>query len=151
MTENIFIIASGTGGHVIPARNISNMLIKKKYNVIWIGTSTGIENRLVNNKNIIIKHINFRMYKMNIFDVHIKNGEVIDGTGAPKFKSDIVIDKGKIIGVFHAENGDVRDPSENHFYDFVYKFIEIIKIFNIINTNSSFCSYGNIASIHHFI
>ena len=35
---------------------------------------------------------------MNIFDVHIKNGEVIDGTGAPKFKSDIVIDKGKIIG-----------------------------------------------------
>ena len=52
---------------------------------------------------------------MNIFDVHIKNGEVIDGTGAPKFKSDIVIDKGKIIGVFPAENGDVRDPSENHF------------------------------------
>ena len=30
---------------------------------------------------------------MNIFDVHIKNGEVIDGTGAPKFKSDIVINK----------------------------------------------------------
>ena len=55
------------------------------------------------------------MCKMNIFDVHIKNGEVIDGTGAPKFKSDIVIDKGKIIGVFPAENGDVRDPSENHF------------------------------------
>ena len=52
---------------------------------------------------------------MNIFDVHIKNGEVIDGTGAPKFKSDIIIDKGKIIGVFPAENGDVRDPSENHF------------------------------------
>ena len=52
---------------------------------------------------------------MNIFDVHIKNGEVIDGTGAPKFKSDIVINKGKIIGIFPAENGDVRDPSENHF------------------------------------
>ena len=52
---------------------------------------------------------------MNIFDVHIKNGEVIDGTGAPKFKSDIVIDKGKIIGVFPSENGDVREPSENHF------------------------------------
>ena len=52
---------------------------------------------------------------MNIYDVHIKNGEIIDGTGAPKFKSDIVIDNGKIIGVFPAENGDVRDPSENHF------------------------------------
>ena len=29
---------------------------------------------------------------MHTYDVHIKNGEVIDGTGAPKFKSDIVID-----------------------------------------------------------
>ena len=52
---------------------------------------------------------------MHTYDVHIKNGEVIDGTGAPKFKSDIVIDNGKIIGVFPPENGDVRDPSENHF------------------------------------
>ena len=24
------------------------------------------------------------------YDIHIKNGEIIDGTGAPKFKSDIV-------------------------------------------------------------
>ena len=52
---------------------------------------------------------------MHIYDVYIKNGEVIDGTGAPKFKSDIVIDNGKIIGVFPPENGDIRDPSENHF------------------------------------
>ena len=52
---------------------------------------------------------------MHTYDIHIKNGEVIDGTGAPKFKSDIVIDNGKIIGVFPPENGDVRDPSENHF------------------------------------
>ena len=52
---------------------------------------------------------------MHTYDVHIKNGEVIDGTGAPKFKSDIVIDNGKIIGVFPPENGDVREPSENHF------------------------------------
>ena len=52
---------------------------------------------------------------MHTYDVHIKNGEVIDGTGAPKFKSDIVIDNGKIIGVFPPENGDVRDPSENHY------------------------------------
>ena len=52
------------------------------------------------------------MCKMNIFDVHIKNGEVIDGTGAPKFKSDIVIDKGKIIGVFPPENGDDREGGD---------------------------------------
>ena len=51
---------------------------------------------------------------MNIFDVHIKNGEVIDGTGAPKFKSDIVIDKGKY-RVFPAENGE-WDPQKIIFY-----------------------------------
>ena len=49
------------------------------------------------------------------YDIHIKNGEIIDGTGAPKFKSDIVIDKGKIIGIFPPENGDIRDDSEKHF------------------------------------
>ena len=49
------------------------------------------------------------------YDIHLKNGEIIDGTGAPKFKSDIVIDKGKIIGIFPPENGDVRNVSDNHF------------------------------------
>ena len=49
------------------------------------------------------------------YDIHVKNGEIIDGTGAPKFKSDIVIDKGKIIGIFPPENGDVRNVSDNHF------------------------------------
>ena len=50
---------------------------------------------------------------MNIFDIHIKNGEIIDGTGAPKFKSDIVIDKGKII-----ESGthDELIEKKSHYY-----------------------------------
>ncbi len=52
---------------------------------------------------------------MHVYDIHIKNGEIIDGTGAPKFKSDIVIDKGKIIGIFPPENADVRNVLENHF------------------------------------
>ena len=49
------------------------------------------------------------------YDLHIKNAEVIDGTGAPKFKADIIVDKGRIIGVFNPDNIDIRDPSENHF------------------------------------
>ena len=52
---------------------------------------------------------------MNTYDIHIKNGEVIDGTGAPKFKSDVIIDKGKIIGVFPSHHDDVREKSDNHF------------------------------------
>ena len=49
------------------------------------------------------------------YDLHIKNGEIIDGTGAPKFKADIVVDKGKIIGVFCPDNDDIRDASDNHY------------------------------------
>ena len=79
---------------------------------------------------------------MNIFDVHIKNGEVIDGTGAPKFKSDIVIDKGKIIGVFPPENGDVRDPSENHFLS---NFRAKLSLFSPIS-----CLYSAIIDSHLF-
>ena len=56
---------------------------------------------------------------MHIYDIHIKNGEIIDGTGAPKFKSDIVIDKGKIIGIFPPENADVRDVAENHLLSYI--------------------------------
>ena len=52
---------------------------------------------------------------MNTYDILIKNGEVIDGTGAPKFKSDVIIDKGKIIGVFPSHHDDVREKSDNHF------------------------------------
>jgi N-acyl-D-amino-acid deacylase len=49
------------------------------------------------------------------YDLHIKNGEVVDGTGAPRFKADVIVDKGKIIGVFCPDNEDIRDKSENHF------------------------------------
>ena len=56
-----------------------------------------------------------KVYKMFKYDLHIKNGEIIDGTGAPKFKADIVVDKGKIIGVFCPDNDDIRDASDNHY------------------------------------
>ena len=52
---------------------------------------------------------------MNTYDIHIKNAEVIDGTGAPKFKSDVVVDKGKIIGVFPSNHDDVRDRVRETF------------------------------------
>ena len=63
----------------------------------------------------MVKALNILESLIMEYDIHIKNGEIIDGTGAPKFKSDIVIDKGKIIGIFPPENGDIRDDSEKHF------------------------------------
>jgi UDP-N-acetylglucosamine--N-acetylmuramyl-(pentapeptide) pyrophosphoryl-undecaprenol N-acetylglucosamine transferase len=38
MTKKIMIASSGTGGHVIPALNISELLLSKGYEIIWIGT-----------------------------------------------------------------------------------------------------------------
>ena len=50
MKKNIFIVATGTGGHVIPAKNIASLLINSNYTVTWIGTKHGIENQIVNDK-----------------------------------------------------------------------------------------------------
>ncbi len=57
MKKNVLIIASGTGGHVIPAKNISQKLIKMGYEVTWVGTRFGIENKLLADENIKIRHV----------------------------------------------------------------------------------------------
>ena len=58
MKKNIFIVASGTGGHVIPAKNIASLLIDSNYTITWIGTKHGIENKIVNDKRISFKYLN---------------------------------------------------------------------------------------------
>ena len=58
MKQVIFIVASGTGGHVIPARNIASLLIDSNYTVTWIGTKHGIENQIVKDKRISFKYLN---------------------------------------------------------------------------------------------
>ena len=57
MNKKIFIVASGTGGHVIPAKNISDILINNDYKITWIGTISGIENKLITNKAIQMKYV----------------------------------------------------------------------------------------------
>ena len=57
MNKNIFIVASGTGGHVIPAKNISEILISHDYKITWIGTISGIENKLITDKEVQMKYI----------------------------------------------------------------------------------------------
>ncbi len=58
MKKNILIVASGTGGHVIPAKNIASLLIDAHYVVTWIGTKHGIENKIVADKRITFKYLN---------------------------------------------------------------------------------------------
>ena len=58
MKKNILIVASGTGGHVIPAKNISEKLAQRGYSVTWIGTKSGIENLILKDESYKIIYIN---------------------------------------------------------------------------------------------
>lgn len=53
----IAILASGTGGHIYPALCISEEYIKRGYKILWIGTPNGLEDKIIDNQNIIIEKI----------------------------------------------------------------------------------------------
>ena len=44
---NISIAAAGTGGHINPGIAIAESLQKNGYNISWIGTTKGMENKLI--------------------------------------------------------------------------------------------------------
>ena len=46
-SNNVLIMAGGTGGHVIPALSVARQLKNKGYQVHWLGSVKGIENELV--------------------------------------------------------------------------------------------------------
>lgn len=62
MTElsprSILVMAGGTGGHVFPALAAANCLREQGINVEWLGTSSGIESRVVPPTGIKIHYIN---------------------------------------------------------------------------------------------
>lgn len=47
MSESVLVMAGGTGGHVIPALTVAEVLRSRGYQVHWLGAEQGIENRLV--------------------------------------------------------------------------------------------------------
>ena len=49
---NITIAAAGTGGHINPGIAIADNLKKNGYNISWLGTPKGMENKLINKKKI---------------------------------------------------------------------------------------------------
>ncbi|MBO5476566.1 MAG: undecaprenyldiphospho-muramoylpentapeptide beta-N-acetylglucosaminyltransferase [Clostridia bacterium] len=55
----VVFACAGTGGHINPAIAMANLIIKKEKDskVIFIGTETGLENKLVKNAGYEIKHI----------------------------------------------------------------------------------------------
>ena len=45
--RTILIMAAGTGGHVFPGIAIAKVLAARGWRVVWMGTPTGMENKLV--------------------------------------------------------------------------------------------------------
>lgn len=46
-TRHLVVMAAGTGGHVIPGLAIAREMLARGWTVSWLGTTTGMENRLV--------------------------------------------------------------------------------------------------------
>lgn len=64
--KTIFVVAGGTGGHVIPALTIAKELMKD-YKIIWIGARYGIENDLIPKAGIILKKLYIKGFRKKKF------------------------------------------------------------------------------------
>ncbi len=47
MSKHLVIMAAGTGGHVFPGLAVADEMKRRGWSVSWIGTETGMENKLV--------------------------------------------------------------------------------------------------------
>lgn len=51
LNKTLLVMAGGTGGHVYPAMAVADYLQQQGWNIVWLCTVGGMENRLLINKN----------------------------------------------------------------------------------------------------
>lgn len=59
MSRHLVIMAAGTGGHIIPGLAVAEEMQRRGWTVSWIGTPTGMENRLVPARGIAMDVLPF--------------------------------------------------------------------------------------------
>ena len=59
MAKRMIIMAAGTGGHIFPGLAIADTMKKEGWEVTWLGTSHGMEGRIVPQHGIEMDTINF--------------------------------------------------------------------------------------------
>jgi UDP-N-acetylglucosamine--N-acetylmuramyl-(pentapeptide) pyrophosphoryl-undecaprenol N-acetylglucosamine transferase len=59
VTKHLVVMAAGTGGHVIPGLAVAREMQSRGWSVSWLGTTTGMENRLVPPSGIALDRIAF--------------------------------------------------------------------------------------------
>ena len=57
--SHLVIMAAGTGGHIIPGLAVATEMQRRGWSVSWLGTRTGMENRLVPPAGIALDTIAF--------------------------------------------------------------------------------------------
>lgn len=57
--KTLLVMAAGTGGHVIPGLAVADEMQRRGWMVSWLGTQTGIENRLVPKTGIMLDRVSF--------------------------------------------------------------------------------------------
>jgi UDP-N-acetylglucosamine--N-acetylmuramyl-(pentapeptide) pyrophosphoryl-undecaprenol N-acetylglucosamine transferase len=57
--KHLLVMAAGTGGHVIPGLAVATEMQRRGWSVSWLGTHTGMENRLVPPAGILLDRISF--------------------------------------------------------------------------------------------
>src|ERR1700712_5522150 len=57
--RHLVVMAAGTGGHVMPGLAVAREVLARGWTVSWLGTRTGMENRLVPPSGIPLDTIDF--------------------------------------------------------------------------------------------
>ena len=57
--KHLVVMAAGTGGHVVPGIAVAREMQRRGWSVSWLGTKTGMENRLVPPTGIALDSIGF--------------------------------------------------------------------------------------------